>query len=100
VFDEFSECVVRLGSALWGEGGKSWGDKVSQTSGVVVRTSAIDPDPRVHATHTPVHTCIAAQIKSDLSTEEGKHQYYSTLADMLSWFIDEELLPRAYKKYF
>ena len=37
-------------------------------------------------------------LKGDITTDEGKEAWYSSLAEMLGWFIDEELIPRALKK--
>jgi hypothetical protein len=36
--------------------------------------------------------------KGDISTDEGKEAWYASLAEMLGWFIEEELIPRALKK--
>jgi hypothetical protein len=36
--------------------------------------------------------------KGDITTDEGKEAWYASLAEMLDWFIEEELIPRALKK--
>jgi hypothetical protein len=36
--------------------------------------------------------------KGDITTDEGKEAWYASLAEMLDWFVEEELIPRALKK--
>lgn len=68
VYDEFAECVVRLADAIHGAGTKN-----------------------ANKEQPPV-------VKGKLVGDEAKEAWYASLANMVGWFIQEELIPRALKK--